>query len=415
MKTGIVAAVLLLAVSASEAGAHPSRSHPNPEPAQQFLEARVRKDPDDIIAQNRLAQIYLQRLSENGDYQWLRRAKEAADRSLASVPAKQNATGLFMQARVEYESHHFAAARDLALALVLIEPGKSRGFALLGDALLEFGDLDEAVAAYDKMRERRATPVEIEARLGHLGLARGNRNAARTHFEKAVAVARDLSPSNLDIVASCLVEAGELEFDSGRWEEAEKMYRAALTERPEDAGALVRLGELRAAQEKYDEAISLFEKAISQKPRPEFWHALGDIFAAAGKAETAAEWHARARESYLKNAAEGNAHYFHHLAEFFSDTERKPEEALKWARRDAELRHSAAVEDALAWALYRSADFKQALAVATKVVARGVKDAGILAHAGTIFLAAGDSARGNELLGEAARVNPRHGSLRVHR
>jgi tetratricopeptide (TPR) repeat protein len=387
----------------------------DPNHVRQFLEDRVRKDPDDIIALNRLAGIYLQRLNENGDYEWLQRAREAARRSLASVPAEQNATGLFMQARAEYEAHHFAAARDLALALVKIEPAKSRGFALLGDALLEYGDLDEAAAAYEKMRERKAAVVEIEARLAALEVARGDREAARMHVAKAVAAARKLSPASPEIIASCLVQAGELEFDSGKWDDAGKMYQAALAARPAGVGALVRLAELRAAQEKYDESISLFEKAIAQKPRPEFWHALGDVFAAAGKSEMAAQWHARARDAYLKNAAEGNAHYFHHLAEFFSNTEISPDEALKWARRDAELRHTAAVEDALAWALYRTGDFQEAKAAAAKAVERGKNNAEILAHAGTIFLAAGDSDRGKELLAEAARVNPRYDSLHVHR
>jgi tetratricopeptide (TPR) repeat protein len=405
---------LTLALHAARAATDSAPSDPNPERAQDFLEHRVRADPDDIIAQNRLAEIYLRRLNDNGDYEWLQRAQEAARRSLASVPAEQNATGLFMQARVEYESHHFAAARDLASALIKIEP-KSRGFALLGDAALEYGDLDQAATAYEEMRKRRAAPVEIESRLGGLAVARGEHESARMHFEKAVGAARDSSPSSAEITAGCLVQAGDLEFDTGNWEDAEKKYQTALAVRPAVVGALVHLAELRAAQEKYQESISLYEKAISQKPRPEFWHALGDVLAAAGKAEDAEAWRARAREAYLKNAAEGNAHYFHHLAEFFSDTERNPEEALKWARRDAELRHTAAVEDALAWALYRKGEFAEAMAVARKVVARGGKSAEILAHAGTIFLAGGDPARGKELLAEAARVNPRHNTLHVHR
>jgi hypothetical protein len=69
----------------------------------------------------------------------------------------------------------------------------------------------------------------------------------------------------------------------------------------------------------------------------------------------------------LKNAAAGNAHYFHHLAGFFSDTEEDPVvEAPKWARRDLELRHSIAAEDAFAWALYRGGDFAHAAEVSEK-------------------------------------------------
>src|SRR3954471_21307397 len=137
---------------------------PKPDGVQRFLEDRVHADPDDITAQNRLAEIYLQRLIQSGDAKWLRRAEEAVRRSLASVPAEQNATGLFMQARVEYESHHFASARDIATRVTKMEPGKSRGFALLGDAELEFGDLKEAENAYAEMLKRNADPVEAESR-----------------------------------------------------------------------------------------------------------------------------------------------------------------------------------------------------------------------------------------------------------
>ena len=320
-----------------------------------------------------------------------------------------------MQARVEYESHHFAAARDRALTLTKIEPGKSRGYALLGDALLEFGDLDQAAAAYDEMQKRKGDPVETETRLARLDLARGAHDSARMHFEKALEASRDLSPASPEMIAWCLVQLGQLAFNLGQWDAAEKNFQAALAERPDDFGALEHLGELRAAQEKYDDAISLYEKVIARTPRPEFWQALGDVYAAMGKVAEAATRHARARDVYLKSAAEGNAHYFHHLAGFFSDTEGNPEEALKWARCDLELRHTAAAKDTLAWALYRGGEFELAANAAREALANGSKDAHILFHAGIIFLASGEAARGKETLAEAARINPRHNSFHVHR
>ena len=370
----------------------------------------MRTDPDDITAQNRLADVYLQRLRETGNFEWLKRAGEAAHRSLASVPAEQNATGLFMQARVEYESHHFATARDLAVKLTKLEPGKSRGFVLLGDALLEFGEVDQAAAAYGEMEKRGSDAVETQTRLARLDLVRGAVDSAQKRLEAA----RNFSPSP-EVKAWCLVQLGQLAFNIGQWDAAEKNYQAALVERPDDSSALEHLGELRAAQEKYGEAVALYDKAIARTPRPELWQARGDVCAEMGKLADAATWHSRARDAYLKNAADGNAHYFHHLAGFFSDTEQNPGEALKWARRDLELRHTAAAEDALAWALYRGGEFAQAAETEKKMLARGTKDPHIVAHAGMIFLAAGNADRGKELLGEAARINPRHTSFHVHR
>lgn len=411
----ILAAFLAIIAGSSFAAEMKSAPANEADRVRRFLEDRVQRDPDDILAQNRLADIYLQRLRETGDYDWLRRAGEAARRSLASVPAEQNAGGLFMQGRVEYESHHFAAARDRASALTKIEPGKSRGFALLGDAQLEFGDIDQAAAAYDEMQKRKGDPVEAETRLARLELVRGAHDSARMHFEKALAAARDLSPASPEIGAWCLVQLGQLAFNLGQWDAAEKNFQAALAERPDDNSALEHLGELRAAQEKYDESISLYEKVIARTLRPEFWQALGDVYAAMGKTADAATWHARARDAYLKSVAEGNAHYFHHLAGFFSDTEEKPAEALKWARRDLELRHTAAAKDTLAWAHYCAGEFESAANTAREALANGSKDAHILFHAGIIFLAASDAVRGKETLAEAARINPRHNTFHVHR
>ena len=411
----ILVAGLAFASPIAGAASDPQLPDPNSERVRRFLEDRIRMDPDDIIAQNRVAEIYLQRLSENGDYEWLRRAQEAARRSLASVPAEQNATGLFLQARVEYESHHFAAARDLAMKLTKIEPGKSRGFALLGDAELEFGDLDEAVAAYAELQKRKGDLVEIESRLARLELMRGNYDEARTHFEKALQAAREVTAPTPEAVAWCLIQLGQLAFNTGQWDAAEKHFQSALREQPDSFVAQEHLAELRAAQEKYDESIRLYEEVIRRTARPEFCQALGDVYAVMDKLPDAASWHSRARGAYLKNANEGNAHYFHHLAGFFADVEENPAEALKWARRDLELRHTAAAEDALAWALYRGNQFAEAAETAKRILIGGTKDAHILGHAGMIFLAAGDPDRGKKMLAEAARINPRHNSFHVHR
>jgi hypothetical protein len=99
----------------------------------------------------------------------------------------------------------------------------------------------------------------------------------------------------------------------------------------------------------------------------------------------------------------------------FSDTEENAGEALKWARKDLEVRHTVAAKDALAWALYRAGEFESAANAARETLTSGSKDAHILFHAGMIFLAAGDAVRGKEVLAEAARVNPRHNSFHVHR
>ncbi|HMZ22350.1 MAG TPA: hypothetical protein PLD20_30745, partial [Blastocatellia bacterium] len=52
-----------------------------------FLEDRVKKDPDDFIALNKLGGYYQLKLRETGNLQWLTLAKHTAEASLKAIPA----------------------------------------------------------------------------------------------------------------------------------------------------------------------------------------------------------------------------------------------------------------------------------------------------------------------------------------
>src|SRR4051812_2150038 len=59
-----------------------------------FLENRIKDDPDDITALNRLSSEYIQRYRDSGDDRDLKRSLAIAEQSLKSVPAEQNTGGL---------------------------------------------------------------------------------------------------------------------------------------------------------------------------------------------------------------------------------------------------------------------------------------------------------------------------------
>ena len=60
------------------------------ENAIRFLEDRVRRDPDDFIAYNKLAAYYFQRQRETGGLNYLELALRAARASLAAIPADRH-------------------------------------------------------------------------------------------------------------------------------------------------------------------------------------------------------------------------------------------------------------------------------------------------------------------------------------
>src|SRR5262244_1650270 len=139
------------ALTAGRAPGVPSESAAT-EGAIRFLENRVKMDPEDHIAYNKLGAYYLQRLRETGSLTYLELAARAADASLATLPPEHNTDGLTILAQVEYAEHDFAKARDHARRLAELDPGKSYPFHTLGDALLELGDYEGATAAYRQMQ-----------------------------------------------------------------------------------------------------------------------------------------------------------------------------------------------------------------------------------------------------------------------
>lgn len=371
-----------------------------------FLEQRVRSDPLDCIALNRLSIGCISEMRETGDLAYLDRALQAARSSLAAVSAAQNPNGLAALAVAEFESHHFVVALALARQSYGIDPRNTGALATVGDAQLELGDYAEAEKTYAKLSADDTEPP-IRARLAHLAELKGD-------TRKAIELLRQNLGTDADSVWY-RVRLGELYFRSGDLEQADKLYESARRLRPGSYLVLEHLAELRAAQGKFDEALALYQKVVATVPRAEFFQALGDLYVFLNRPADAGPWHDRAIGAYLKSVGEGNAHYYHHLAGFYSDARENPSEALRWARQDKAARHSIYACDTLAWALYRNGEFAPAAEEMTRALALGTKDAHLLFHAGMIFSSAGQIERGGELLKQALAVNPRYNSFHMHR
>ncbi len=371
-----------------------------------FLEARVAGDPLDAVAQNRLAVLCIQQMRDTGDLSLLDRALQCAHASVAAEPAAQNPGGLAVLALAEFESHHFSEALKLAEQAYATDPRNTPALATTGDAQLEIGNYNAAEKIYRQLEADEVTP-SLQARLARLAELKGDNDQA---IARLATVAGTPSDS-----AWYRVRLGELHFRTGHFTEAEAHYEAARRLQPESFLVLEHLAELRAAQGKFAEAIALYEKVVASAPRAEFFQALGALYIFMGKPAEAKPWHDRALAAYLQSVGQGNAHYYHHLSGFYADAQENPAEALRWARKDLEVRHSVYAHDTLAWALYKNGEFAAAAEEMTRALALGTQDAHLLFHAGMIFSRAGELARGSALLKQSLTVNPRYNSFHVHR
>jgi tetratricopeptide (TPR) repeat protein len=374
----------------------------------QFLEERLKQDPDDFLAAGKLGDTYLQHARESGRTdshtkaeQWLRAAlKWSPD----SYPLRASLASALMA------QHRFGEAAALAGKLTIENPESPAAYGVLGDALLEIGDVPGAESSYRKLAKLSAG-LAVSARFAKLDWLRGNTAGALSNWSQALS----FSNSTAEALAWARVQKGELFLRMGELTNAEAEYKMALALVPDYYAALDHLAELQASRGQFDRSREMFAQLAARTDRPEHFQAVGDVLAAARRPEEAKPWHDRALANYAAAADSGSAGYFHHLASFYADVREDGPSAEKWARRDLEVRKNIYAWDALAWALFRKGNNAGALDAMKKALVLGTKDAHLLAHAGSIFVRAGKISEGRDFMRQAEKANPHYGDFHVHR
>lgn len=372
-----------------------------------FYQARVRRDPGETRSQNALAETYLQLVRESGNEDYLPLARQAAETSLATVPAIRNQGGLLALAHAEFANHAFAAARDHARQLLGLDPGKSEFHAVLGDALLELGDYEGAAAALQKMQSLGEKNVGAEARLARFALLRGAVVEARQHLEAArdLLLARPEPPR--ETLAWCEWQLGELDFSTGDYAAAEKHYRAALGSLPNDFRALASLGRVRAARGDLPAAINSYEEAVRIAPALPFMAALGDLYQLAGRQREAAVQFELAEQMGEHSRKVHGSAFDRNLALFYADHDFKAEDAYQLARKEYDAgRRDIYGADTLAWTALKSKRVREAQTAMQEALRLGTQDARLWYHAGMIARAGGDEAAAADFLKRALAFNP---------
>ncbi|HEY0459415.1 MAG TPA: tetratricopeptide repeat protein [Pyrinomonadaceae bacterium] len=381
-----------------------------------FLEDRIRRDPDDFIAHNKLASEYLQKVRETGDVTFLNLALRAARASLSILPAEQNKGGLTVLAQAEFSSHDFAAARDHALKLTQIEPNKSYSYQILGDALLELGNYEEAEKAFRQMEKlgslQGLTQTATKQRLARTAFLRGDHAGAQKHFANALKLAQNLPVPPRETVAWCEWQLGETAFSVGDYKTAEKNYRAALETFPGYFRALASLGRVRAASGDLAGAIEQYERTVRILPDPNFVAALGDLYKLAGREDDARKQYELVEQIGNLSALNGTI-YNRQLALFYADHDLKAEEAYRLAAKEYEVRRDIYGADALAWTALKAGKIVEAQTAIKDALRLGTKDAKILYHAALIAETAGDKTAARNYFKQAAALNPQFDPLQA--
>ncbi len=379
------------------------------EQAIRFLEKRIQGDPEDFIAQNKLASYYLRRVRETGDLTYLNLASHASRASLSTMPVEKNSAGLAALAQVEFSSHEFASSRDHARQLTELEPDKSYPQQILGDALLELGEYEAAKGAFWRMERlggvQGLTRVATEQRVARLAALHGDTFSALKHMHNATALALAMPVPPRETVAWCRWQLGELAFSIGDYKAAEQHYRDALTTFPDYYRALASLGRVRAARGDLSGGIEQYERAIRLFPDPSFVAALADLYELTGRSKDAAAQYALVETVARLSEASGNL-YNRQQALFHADHDIKPKEAYANAVKEYAVRKDIYGADAVAWTAVKAGKLPEAETSIKDALRLGTQDSKLFYHAGMIARAAGDLTAARDYLQRALALNP---------
>ena len=377
-----------------------------------FLLNRVKRDPEDFLAQNMLAGMMLQKVRETGNADYLEAALRASASSLASVPAERNAGGLGSRARAEMAVHDFVAARSDAELLTKLHPENAGSWGVLADTLLELGEYAKADSAIQELRKLGSDTAETEIRLGRLLFLQGDTANAQRHFFRALAFAQNVAATPHETIAWCQWQLGEMAFSTADFETAESNYRKALVTYPGYVQALASLGRLQAGSGDLREAVQSYEQAVRRFPDPTFIAALGDLYHLVGRDKDAQTQYALVEEIGHLNTLNGSR-YNRQLALFHADHGRNVAAAFKDATREYQDRRDIYGADAVAWTALKAGKASDAQHAISSALRLSTHDSRLYYHAGMIAKACGDAQAAKDYLRRALKLNPRFDPLQA--
>jgi tetratricopeptide (TPR) repeat protein len=349
-----------------------------------------------------LTQMYLQRGRSTGDVRTYQQAAEAAEKALALAPRDHDIKTLL--AGIRYTTHEFAAANEAAAALVAERPTDLAALAVLGDSQMELGRYADARTTYRQLGEASPDAAAVLVRRARLAFIQGDIYGARQYAADAKGKADESAFADAGL-AFYSVFQGQVEFDSGRYDQAAKFYQRALDESPGFYSATAGMARSRAAQGRTADAIALYEQAIAVVPQPDFLAALGDLYQVTGNTAKAADQYATV-EVIATLAAINKQVYNRQLALYYADHDVKISEAVRLADAELAVRHDVYGYDTLAWALYKNGDYHKAADAARQALSQHTPDARIWYHAGLIDKALGNTTTASDELQHALDLNP---------
>ena len=314
--------------------------------------------PEDAKTIERLGRLFIAQARIASNESFYSRA-ELCGQLLEMLDTK-NPEALLLRGHCLLAMHQFHDAEEVAKRLLQLRRDM-QDHALLGDALMEQGQLDGAEMAYQAMIDAKPC-LPSYSRVAHFRWLRGDALGAIEVAEQAVACGSYRDPEPLAWVTTRLAfylwQTNALDAALQAGQRAEKLVSGY----PQ---ALYLQGRVLLAQGKKSEAAECLRKAAAATPLAEIQWALED-----------AEGHT---DTFVSDVDPRS------LALYLATKKQRVGEALDLAKREVLKRRDVYSWDALAWAQNASGEPEAAAISMKKALAAGTQDARLFLHAAIIL------------------------------
>ena len=316
---------------------------------------------------------------------------ESAARCLETAHGRVS-EGKLLRGHVLHNLHRFKEAEELARELVAKRKGVF-DYGLLGDALMEQGELQEATRAYQEMLDLKPS-LQSYSRAAHMRWLKGDLPGALDLMKLAAAAS---SPRDSESAAWAYSRLASYQLQSGHEQAATDALNKAIEFEPGYAPALLVRGRMLLAQDATVQALNLLRTAAQANPIPEYLWALEEALGASNLPEEQQS----VRDRLARSGPETDPRTF---ALYLATNHDSPDTALRLAQSELRSRSDVFTLDALAWAQASAGNLAEAHANILRALREGTQDARLFYHGGLILSKAGDKSRARELLLRAAHM-----------
>ncbi|MBS1913837.1 MAG: tetratricopeptide repeat protein [Bacteroidetes bacterium] len=364
------------------------------------LKGRIISKNRDVEACTRMAQLFMNEARITGrHHDYIPGANALLDEALRRSPNDFEA--LVTKGSLLMTQHQFKPANDIALRAVAGNPYSALAYGVLCDSYVELGNYDAAVKACDAMMKIRPD-LRSYARVSYIRELHGDRDGAIA----AMKMAGESGAYGQEDREWCMYNLGNLFLNAGKPDTAAYIFNGILQERPNYPYALSGLAAVKNVRGDYTGAIELLVQALQISPEHLFSEQLSDVYLAMGESDNVKTLEAKVLEAFRLHE-KGGWNVDREYAQYCGNHGIQLPEALERARREYDRRpDNIDAETTYAWLLFRNGRAAEAVPYIERALRLGAANPMLHYYAGSIYMGAGNRARGAAELKLALHQNP---------